>query len=90
MRIWEFKTRDEEIDYAKEKQIATPTELMLALVQDDLQTLQNQGLLPADADLQELKAALIQYYDLEVRLDITRRALLGLQKLRSPNGTNTS
>lgn len=58
---------------AKEKDIASETDLMVALVQNDFGTLVTEGRLPKGIDLIKLKQAVIKYYDLEVKLHLMTR-----------------
>lgn len=51
--------------YAQEKQIASFSDLLLALLQKNFAALQDQ--LPPDIDLQQLEAAVIRFYDAEVK-----------------------
>lgn len=72
---------------ASEKEIASFSDLSIALMQNDLRSLQSR--LPTGIDLTELKKALITFYDLEVQLHLIirkeeeARALL-LEKGKSP------
>lgn len=54
--------------FSKEKRIATQTELMMALVQDDLGSLREN--LPKGLEPAVLKQALVRFFDLEVKVHI--------------------
>ena len=53
--------------YSKEKNIASKTELLVALLQDDFASLEAAGRLPKGIDLNKLKETVICFYDLEVK-----------------------
>lgn len=54
--------------HAKTKRIATLSDLHLALLQNDFQGLKDRGLLPNAVTCEQLKSAVIKFYDLEVKL----------------------
>jgi hypothetical protein len=69
--------------YAKTKKIASNTDLLIALLQDNLEGLQDQGLLPKNADIAALKIALIAYFDSEVRIHLAVVCLKEIQKAKT-------
>lgn len=60
------------------KKMASPSELMLALLRKDFERLKKEGNVPADIDITQLKQALIAYYDSEIKLNA---AQIGLERL---------
>lgn len=56
--------------YSQSKLIATDTEIMLALLQNDLEGLKKKNLLPCDINCEKLKTALGHFYETEVKLHL--------------------
>lgn len=69
--------------YAEEKKIAQSTDLLVALLQKDFESLHTNGLLPKGLDLQKLKDEVIHFYDLEIKYDLTLRCKNELAKMIS-------
>ncbi|MBF8262866.1 MAG: hypothetical protein HW387_531 [Parachlamydiales bacterium] len=67
--------------FAKEKRAAQISDLLMALLQHDFESLQREDRLPKGVDLQKLKETAIHFFDLEVRLHLSTRCEAELSQI---------
>jgi hypothetical protein len=72
--------------YGKIKIMANFKELMLAMIQNNLEGLKEKGRLPTDLDTANLKQLLINYFDAEVKLNLSENCLQRTIELEKLNG----
>lgn len=80
------KSEEQAAIYGKLKVMAPYPELMLALLQNNLGALKEEGCLPVDLDCEVLQEALIDYFDLEVKLNLAETAYAKLDFMADLHG----
>lgn len=74
---------------ANKKRIATFEEIRLALIQGKLNELQNEGMIPASCNLDELENQLIGYFDALARRNATSSAISLIEKMKGIGAQDT-